>query len=40
MQDDNERMIEEMTGIKVLAKVQKGDTELNMAVSCLQSLYE
>lgn len=40
MQDDNERMIEEMTGIKVLAKVKKGDTELNMAVSCLQSLYE
>lgn len=40
MQDDNERMIEEMTGIKVLAKVRKGDTELNMAVSCLQSLYE
>lgn len=40
MQDDNERMIEEMTGIKVLDKVKKGDTELNMAVSCLQSLYE
>lgn len=40
MQDDNERMIEEMTGIKVLAKVKKGETELNMAVSCLQSLYE
>lgn len=40
MQDDNERMIEEMTGIKVLAKVKKGDTELNMAVSCLKSLYE
>lgn len=40
MQDDNECMIEEMTGIKVLAKVKKGDTELNMAVSCLQSLYE
>lgn len=40
MQDDNERMIEEMTGIKVLAKVKKGDTELNMAVNCLQSLYE
>ena len=40
MQDDNERMIEEMTGIGVLAKVKKGDTELNMAVSCLQSLYE
>lgn len=40
MQDDNERMIEEMTGIKVLTKVKKGDTELNMAVSCLQSLYE
>lgn len=40
MQDDNGRMIEEMTGIKVLAKVKKGDKELIMPTSDLQSLYE
>ena len=40
MQDDNARMIEAMTGVKVLAYVKKGDRELDMDVAVLKGLYE
>lgn len=40
MQEDNARMIEAMTGVKVLAFVKKGDSELDLAVDVLTGLYE
>ena len=40
MQDDNARMIEAMTGVKVLAYAKKGDRELDMDVAVLKGLYE
>jgi dethiobiotin synthetase len=40
MQDDNAKMIEAMTGVKVLAYVKKGDKELDMKVEVLKGLYE
>lgn len=40
MEDDNVRMIEEMTGIPVIARVAKGDTELAMDAEKLAALYE
>jgi len=39
MEEDNRRMVEALTGVKVIAVVGKGDTELAMDVKTLQSLY-
>lgn len=39
MEEDNLRMCEYMTGLKVLACVQEGDKELDMDVELLDSLY-
>ena len=38
MQDDNASMIEEMTGVKILAYVKKGDTELDIDIDMLKNL--
>lgn len=40
MEEDNLRMCEYMTGLKVLACVRDGDTDLDMDISLLTSLYE
>ncbi len=40
MEEDNLRMCEEMTGIKVLTCVKDGDTQLEMDVEKLAALYE
>ncbi|MBB5336968.1 dethiobiotin synthase [Pectinatus brassicae] len=40
MQEDNIKMIEEMTNIKVAALVKKGDTELDIAAEALAAFYE
>lgn len=39
MQEDNLKMCETMTGIPVLAKIAKGDRDLDMDVELLKSLY-
>ena len=40
MEEDNLRMCESMTGLKVLACVQEGDRELAMDAGALAALYE
>ena len=40
MEEDNAITIEKMTGVKVLARVKKGDTELFMESAALTALYE
>ncbi|MEG0830210.1 MAG: dethiobiotin synthase [Anaerovoracaceae bacterium] len=40
LHEDNLKMCEEMTGIKVLACVKDGDTELDISFDLLESLYE
>lgn len=40
MEEDNVKMIEEMTGLSVLAKVKKGDKVLDADPALLASLYE
>lgn len=40
MEEDNRRMIEEMTGVSVVACVRKGDAELAMDAEKLAALYE
>jgi dethiobiotin synthetase len=40
MQEDNLRMCEYMTGLKVIACVQKGDTDLAINADELAALYE
>ena len=40
MEDDNIFMCEHMTGLPTLAKVQDGDTELDMNIDALCALYE
>ncbi|MGN0135534.1 dethiobiotin synthase [Anaerotignum sp.] len=40
MQEDNRKMCEHLTGAKVIACVQDGDTELELSAELLQSLYE
>lgn len=40
MQEDNLKMCEYMTGIKVIAKVSKGDQEINMDIDTLTNLYQ
>lgn len=40
MEEDNVKMIEEITGVKVLAKVKKGDREMDIDPKLAISLYE
>ncbi|MEG0216686.1 MAG: AAA family ATPase, partial [Hungatella sp.] len=40
MEEDNLRMCEFMTGLKVLACVKDGDRELDMPIDVLEALYE
>ena len=40
MEDDNISMCEHMTGLPTLAKVQDGDTELDMNIDALCALYD
>lgn len=40
LHEDNLRMCEEMTGLKVLACVKDGDTDLDIPISVLEELYE
>ena len=40
MEDDNIFMCEHMTGLQTLAKVQDGDTELDMNIDALCALYD
>lgn len=40
MEDDNIRMCQYMTGLPVLAKVQRGDTDVDIDVELLKSLYD
>lgn len=40
MEEDNVEMIEEITGVKVLARVKQGDTELDIDPETVISLYE
>ena len=40
MQEDNVRMCEYMTGVKIIAKVSKGDTDIDIDTELLKSLYE
>ena len=39
MQEDNARMIEELTGIPVIAKVKDGDGELAIDIEKLKKIY-
>lgn len=39
MEEDNVRMCEHRTGLPVLARIQDGDTELNMDADALAALY-
>ena len=39
MEEDNARMVEEMTQVPVLARVQPGDKELRMDAAELAALY-
>ncbi len=38
--EDNVKMVEEMTGIPVIAKVHRGDTELDTDIEILKEIYE
>ncbi len=40
MQEDNIRMIEELTGLPIVALVGKGDTQLDIDIEILTALYE
>ena len=40
MEEDNVEMIEEITGVKVLARVKKGDMALDIDPETIISLYE
>lgn len=40
MEEDNVKMIEEMTGLPVLAKIRRGDAVINADPALLASLYE
>lgn len=40
MEEDNVKMIEEMTGLPVLAKIRRGDAVIDAAPALLASLYE
>ena len=40
LHEDNRRMCETMTGLKVVACVKEGDTELDIPLELLEELYE
>ena len=40
MYEDNKKMVETMTSVKVIATVAKGDSELKFASSSCQALFE
>lgn len=40
MQEDNERMIEQLTGVPVIAKVKDGARELSIDLEMLKQLYD
>ena len=40
LEEDNIRMCEYMTGLKILAKVRDNDTELDISAKALAALYE
>lgn len=40
MEEDNIAMCTELTGLPVLAKVQRGDTELSLSADALADLYD
>lgn len=40
MQEDNERMIEELTGVPVIAKVKDGDRQLTIDIEKLKQIYD
>ena len=40
LHQDNKYMCENMTGLKVLACVKKGDTDIDISVKTLEDLYE
>ena len=40
MEEDNIRMCEYLTGLKVLACVKDSDTDINIDINILESLYE
>lgn len=40
LHEDNKYMCENMTGLKVLACVKKGDTDIDISVKTLEDLYE
>ena len=40
LHEDNVRMCERLTGVKVLARVREGSTDLDMPAELLRSLYE
>ncbi|MEG2001411.1 MAG: AAA family ATPase, partial [Evtepia sp.] len=39
LHEDNVKMCEAMTGLKVVACVKEGDEELDISLDCLESLY-
>ena len=40
MEEDNKKMITEITGVPVIATVKKGDTDLGIDVEKLKVLYD
>lgn len=40
MEEDNLKMCENLTGVKVLSRVKKGDVELEIDIEVLKSLYQ
>lgn len=40
MQEDNLKMCERLTGVKVIACIREGDAELDISAEALQSLYD
>ncbi len=40
MQEDNEKMIERLTGVPVIARVRDGDRELEVDLEVLKRLYD
>ena len=40
MQADNKKMMEAITGVPVLAEVKPNDTELDIDIEVLKSLYK
>ena len=40
MQEDNEKMIERLTGVPVIARVRDGDGELEVDLEVLKRVYD